>query len=275
MRRSPVFSATVIALVLLLSGYAPTTAFAASAPPTDETAATEAWFVDARLDPIANQMRQEAKIVNEDGFSLTVFKHFNGTVWADFVLPSYRPENLHRRRLPTFIVDSNAPHDLSRLSEFGSSLYRTQTKEIRLQMYASPGQPQQGLLREIMVGDRLVVRYYDALGKTHSTDFSLLGSDDAVALAMGVEPIGEPSTRDRDGRGKDKATRQWKEPQNSTVAFDRYVDEQMERCQSLKQKGDRDAFRACQRTFALCVERAEQTASQLKQCFQAKSRPSS
>jgi len=246
----------------------PALVLAASAPPTDETAATEAWFIDARADPISNQIRKEAKIINEAGYALTVFRHFNGTVWAEMALPEWRSKTLHHRRLPNFIVDDGDPHDLNRLKEAGSSHYRIEKTRFRIQIHESPGQPKRGLLREIMVGYDLAVSYFDGMGRTHWTSFSLIGSDDAIALALGVPPIGEDAERKAKASPGRTTPTQTPEPENTAAAFDRYVDEHIERCQGYRDDGKKDAYRSCQRIFALCVEKPGQTASQLQQCLE-------
>lgn len=253
--------ACIVACCFLL----PTPSLSASAPPTDETPATEAWFVDARHDPISSRMREEAKIVNSDGFSLLIFKHFNGTVWADIALPDWRNQKFHRRRLPVFTVDTNDPHDMSRLHEKGADLFNVRNKEIRLQLYAVPGQPKPGLLRQIMVGDELTMRYFDGLGRAHFTKFSLLGSDDAIALALAVPPIDEPSPNAK--AKADKGKKQKNEPRRSGVAFDQTVDNHLVRCKRLKSAGDKNAYRSCQHLFAMCVEKPGQSVSELQACL--------
>lgn len=161
------------------------------------------WEVEIKTDSMTDEEKKTAKVINEEGHSIAVYRLPNGTVWVNFSLSSRSLNQLSPQKPPVFRIDKNKPHDIAN---------EKQTQEMRLGIEAFAWEPKwinfliwhgkesEGRshnLRQLMQGETIVFRYHLFTGGYKETSFSLEGAGPAIADALGISIDTDKATTER------------------------------------------------------------------------------
>ncbi|MDX1644256.1 MAG: hypothetical protein R3244_07870 [Thermoanaerobaculia bacterium] len=177
---------------------------------------TPAWQVLREGDPAAGTMKSVAFTVNADGYELAVESLAAARgVRCTFALPEQAGDVLDRDDLPVLEVDARVPQQIARWEpsdewEDGGDFVEVLRREMSLvplvhwagdrvvfecwQPLPRQQTPTRGLLRQLLDGRELIVRFDLADGEYGEAVFSLAGAREAIAEALDM-PVA-PSRRD-------------------------------------------------------------------------------
>lgn len=229
------------------------------------SAARVQWFVEVLPDPITKKPKLEARILTRRGYRFHLLHQRDNSIWAAFRLPRSVRKNLTGKRLPIYWVDDFDPIDLERLKElevgFKPTLFKHEGKQVDFIVWgaAVPGfiPP---VLRQMMLGEKLYVKYWTQLGEEELAEFPLTRANDAIAQFLKVRPL---------NKLKDTV-------QGSASSFETIAKRYSEICEDLRFGIDDSAFTECREKYILCSEAAEMTTGTLKVCldyFPERSKP--
>jgi len=148
---------------------------------------------------MTDETRKSAVVINEDGHSLSIYRHSSGAVWANFSLSSKSFDQLAPQKPPVFRIDKNEPHDVlleKRLQEMGSGVqaFAWEPKWVNfLVWHGKEAEGRSKMLNELMQGTSVVFRYYLFTGGYKETTFSLSGAGPAIPEALGIPPVADPA----------------------------------------------------------------------------------
>lgn len=162
------------------------------------------WQVVTEFDAMTDEEKKSALVVNESGHSFSVYR-LGEQVWANFRLSPEDSDILNHDRLPMLRVDQNEPQDLNRFISLQklvsvSAFYEIEPKWINFKLLAGViAPPPANVLRQIMDGNTLIVRYYLFTGGYKDTRFQLAGSEGPIILVTGLphERISEKDAQSR------------------------------------------------------------------------------
>ncbi|MFI9651127.1 hypothetical protein ABGV17_11170 [Guyparkeria sp. GHLCS8-2] len=223
-----------------------------------QSAALAGWTVESHTDAMTDEVKKKATVTNDLGNSFTIYRIApGGEVWGNFALSERMVDQVDWRDPPIFRVDKHEPHDLedekkldALLKKLGDSgdVYKWEPKWVNFSMWH--GDPDEGIapvLVEIMEGSKLIVRYHLGTGGYKDTTFTLKGSADAIAEAVGISPTVDHAEQQR------------------VQAFKNAVLEASDQCkQDMTSMSD---FKACMMKRIKCVKQADQDIQVFKSCF--------
>lgn len=177
-----------IAVVMVPAIVAPGVAFAA-------------WHVEERTNAMTDARVSYAVVTNKDGHELKVTRWDDGRVWATFRLAD-RSLDVLGERSPMVRVDKLEPQDLDSFRTSSvpllAAMIQSEPKWVSWVIFHGNGPANNGALRDLMNGHRVVIRYYLFTGGYKETDFTLAGAKVAIAKAVGVPAEVEAVTPDED-----------------------------------------------------------------------------
>jgi hypothetical protein len=150
------------------------------------------WNVDTTTDSMTDEVKQAAKVTNDDGHSLSIYRHTSGAVWANFSLSNRSLDQLSPQKPPAFRVDKNEPQDIAnekRLQEMGVGIQAFAWEPKWVNFLIWHGKESEGrskTLDQLMQGTSVVFRYYLFTGGYKETTFSLDGGGKAIASALDI-----------------------------------------------------------------------------------------
>lgn len=178
--------------------------------------ATPTWQVGREDDPASATARLVAFAVNEDGYELSVEPLAGGrAARCRFALPDDADGILDRDELPVLEVDAREPQQIARWEpseewKDGGDFVEALRREMALVPLVDLGDdrvvfdcwlplprqeaPTRGLLRQVLDGRELIVRFDLAGGEYGEAIFSLAGAREAIGETLDI-PV-EPSRRD-------------------------------------------------------------------------------
>lgn len=209
------------------------------------------WNVETKTDSMTDEIKKTAVIVNDEGYSLSIYRHPSGAVWANFSLSDRSLDQLSPQKLPAFRVDKNEPHDITdekQLQEMGVGLqsYAWEPKWVNfLIWHGKESEGRSKTLDQLMQGKSVVFRYYLFTGGYKETTFSLDGAGPAIARALGISVEADKATVERA-----------EELKRAYLAASRT-------CQK-----DKRAFRACFERVNSCRKQSDNDLATFQQCMQ-------
>lgn len=223
---------------------------------THARAARVQWFVEVLIDPISKKPMLEARILTRRGFRFHLQHHRDSSIWAAFRLPRSVRKQLTSKRLPVYWVDDFDPIDLERLKEletgFKPTLYKLEGKQADFIVWgaALPGfiPP---VLRQMMLGETLYVKYWTQLGEEELAEISLTRANEAIAQFLKVQPL---------NRLKDTV-------QGAATSFETVAKRYSEICEDLRFGIDDTDFTECREKYVQCSEAPAMTTGTLKVCL--------
>lgn len=153
------------------------------------TSALEAeWTVEVKIDSMTDKEIREATTRGELGHTFKVVRpEPQGPVVGIFRLAENSGDVLDSENLAMLRVDSRNPIDLSSLARLGITSREPRWITFRL-WHGQEEEVGPGLLRDLMEGESLVLRYFLATGGFKEERFSLKGAKAAIAEAIKVSP---------------------------------------------------------------------------------------
>lgn len=243
--RAFTFLALVVGFIMITVGYA--------AP---VSAARVQWFVEVLEDPITKKPTLEARVVTRRGFRVHLLRQRDNSIWAAFRLPRSVRKQLTKKRLPIYWVDDFDPIDLERLKElevgFKPTLYKLEGKQVDFIVWgaAVPGfiPP---VIRQMMLGETLYVKYWTQLGEEELAEISLTRANEAIAQFLKVQPL---------NKLKDTV-------QGEATSFENIAKRYSEICEDLRFGVDDRDFTECRDQYIQCSEAPEMNTGSLKVCL--------
>lgn len=150
------------------------------------------WKVETKTDSMTDQTKKSAVVVNEQGHSLSIYRHPSGAAWANFSLSNWSLDQLSPQKPPVFRIDKNAPHEVAdkkRLQEMGVGVqaYAWEPKWVDfLIWHGKESEGRSKTLDQLMEGRTIVFRYFLFTGGYKETTFSLDGAGPAIANALEI-----------------------------------------------------------------------------------------
>lgn len=213
------------------------------------------WFVDVREDPISQRPLLDARIITADGFRLRLFKQKDNSIWGEFVLPRGSREILSADRLPIYQIDSNDRFDLQELKTLESTseptLWKLDGRTLQFILWgaAKPGYIP-AVLRQMMLGTTMTIRYFTILGDTNTAEIPLRRANQAIAQFLRVRPL---------------------DPESATAApdesFTTIANDFLDLCEDMRFTGNGEDYTKCRNSFALCTDTPDQTIDSFKDCL--------
>lgn len=157
-----------------------------------------AWRVEQERDSMTDAVLRSAVVSSPEGHVLRVWRATTGDVWATFRL-SDRSLDVLGGELPMYRVDRNEAKELAftlklenLLASLGQPkhLLSKEPKWVQWQMLDGGGGneiPRTTNLGELMIGSKVIFRYYLFTGGFKETTFSLDGAQAAIADACQVQ----------------------------------------------------------------------------------------
>ncbi len=205
-------------------------------------ASASAWEVLSHVDAITDAEVRRARVENAEGHTLTVFRQPSGDVEAIFRLSGRTPDQLSSRQLPIARVDKHQPIDITALRGKGLAAWEPKWVHFVIGRRESPDKA--SILRTMMDGQRIVVRYFLFTGGYRDTVFSLQGAREAIASAIGAATDGSlPLSADAQRRQRE--------------------------AEELCQRETGDALAACFQKVANCANWYESNQHAFRQCVAA------
>lgn len=228
----------------------------ATAYVTPASAARIQWFVEVLEDPITKKPKLEARVLTRRGFRVHLMRQRDNSIWAAFRLPRSVRKQLTKKRLPIYWVDDFDPIDLERLKElevgFKPTLYKLEGKQIHFIVWgaAVPGfiPP---VIRQMMLGETLYVKYWTQLGEEELAEISLRRANEAIAQFLKVQPL---------NKLKDFV-------QGEATSFENIAKRYSEICEDLRFGIDDQDFTECRDQYIQCSEAPEMNTGSLKVCL--------
>lgn len=209
------------------------------------------WKVETKTDSMTDQIKKSAVVVNEQGHSLSIYRHPSGAAWGNFSLSNGSLDQLSSQKPPVFRIDKNAPHDVAdekRLQEMGVGVqaYAWEPKWVNfLIWHGNESEGRSKTLDQLIQGKTIVFRYYLFTGGHKETTFSLDGAGPAIANALGISVEVDKATAERQEEFK-----------GAYLAASKT-------CQQ-----DMKTFRACFEKVNSCRKQANNDVAAFQQCLQ-------
>ena len=215
------------------------------------------WFVEVTADQVTKKPVLEARILTRRGYRIHLMRNRDNSIWATFKLPLSLRKQLTSTHLPIYWVDDFDPINLDRLKElevgFKPTLYKLEGKQIDFIVWgaAVPGfiPP---VLRQMMLGDKLFVKYWTQLGDAAVAEIPLTRANEAIAQFLKVPPL---------NKLKDTV-------QGEATSFETIAKRYSEICDDLRFGVDDWDFTECRDKYVLCSESPEMTTGTLKGCLE-------
>jgi hypothetical protein len=220
------------------------------------SAARVQWFVEILQDPITKKPKIEARVLTRRGFRVHLLHQRDSSIWAAFRLPRSVRKQLTKKRLPVYWVDDFDPIDLERLKElevgFKPTLFKLEGKQVDFIVWgaAVPGfiPP---VLRQMMLGEKLYVKYWTQLGEEKLAEIPLTRANEAIAQFLKVQPL---------NKLKDTV-------QGEATSFETIAKRYSEICEDLRFGIDDYDFTECRDQYIQCSEAPEMNTGTLKACL--------
>ena len=214
------------------------------------------WFVEVTADDITKKPVLEARILTRRGYRIHLMRNRDNSIWATFKLPLSLRKELTSKRLPMYWVDDFDPINLDRLKElevgFKPTLYKIDGKKIDFIVWgaAIPGfiPP---VLRQMMLGEKLYVKYWTMLGDEAIAEIPLTRANEAIAQFLKVPPL---------NKLKDTV-------QGEATSFETIAKRYSEICEDLRFGIDDWDYTECRDKYVLCSEAPDMTTGSLKGCL--------
>ncbi|MBT5264119.1 MAG: hypothetical protein HOL85_04760 [Rhodospirillaceae bacterium] len=214
------------------------------------------WYVEVLAHPVTRKPVLEARVLTQRGFRFHVGLHEDRSVWGEFRLPRSSRDQLTTNRLPIYWIDDNDPIDLDKLKQlevgFTTTLFKHEGQNLKFIIWGST--PQGFIpptLRQMMLGEKLHVRYWTLMGEKKMVEIPLNRANAAIAQFLKVQPLDRKSAKKQ-------------EPAKTfSVIAKRYL----EVCDELRYSGNDRDYGTCRERFVLCSESPEQTAESYKGCL--------
>lgn len=165
--------------------------------------ASASWNVETKSDSMTDEIKKSAIVMNDEGHSLSIYRHPSGVVWANFSLSSRSMDQLSQQKPPIFRVDKNEPHDIAdekRLQEMGIGVQAFAWEPKWVNFLIWHGKESEGRsknLDQLMQGKSVVFRYYLFTGGYKETTFPLDGAGPVIASALGISVEADRATTER------------------------------------------------------------------------------
>jgi hypothetical protein len=220
------------------------------------SAARVQWFVEILQDPITKKPKVEARVLTRRGYRVHLLHQRDSSIWAAFRLPRSARKQLTKKRLPIYWVDDFDPIDLERLKElevgFKPTLFKLEGKQVDFIVWgaAVPGfiPP---VLRQMMLGEKLYVKYWTQLGEEELAEIPLTRANEAIAQFLKVQPL---------NKLKDTV-------QGDATSFETIAKRYSEICEDLRFGIDDNDFTECRDQYVQCSEAPEMNTGSLKVCL--------
>lgn len=147
------------------------------------------WTVESNVDAMTDQEIRSAVVVNADGHQFKVYRQGVGHVWASFRVAEGSLDILGRTVM--LRVDKHEPLELTPtptdMARVVGELVVFEPKWVNFHVWHAEGSsPTGGFLRDVLDGQRLLVRYTLATGGTRDTAFSLDEARHVIAEALRI-----------------------------------------------------------------------------------------
>jgi len=163
-----------------------------------------AWTIVEDQDPFGAPAHRAAAVMNARGDQLAVFADRFGNGWLRFTLAASAGEQIAERSLPILTIDQGVPYEPAAMQLLEDGLktdlhfYRQDATSVGFQVFHAGDQ----WLRSkhfigLMHGERAVVQYLCADGKTARAEFSLQGAGAAIAQVLGITIDQDPAAQAR------------------------------------------------------------------------------
>ena len=216
-------------------------------PASEEPNPNRKWRVIEEKDSMTDQIRKSAVITNDDGYRLTIRRHQSrNEAWVVVAAAEGPPRFFSSGPLPMYRIDDHPAADLGeivrRASPIPASYYFLTTPSWFAFHLASTDESKgrNFRLKQVMNGDRILIRYFTADGLAQETTFSLQGAAPHIAEALGI-PVEPDAEIEAAAAGHLKSVQEaldaCKHDNNCSLT-------QILRC-SGDTRGDEQAFRRC------------------------------
>lgn len=167
------------------------------------------WVVETRTDSMTDKVIVEASTRGESGHILKVVRpEPEGPVVGIFRVAEDSSDILDSEKLGMLRVDAHDPVDLSLYASLlGGEFASAEPKWLTFRIWQGEDThaPSGSLLRDLMEGESLVLRYYLASGGYKEERFELTGAKQAIAEATGVSAdISEEQAKQDEAKRQDR-----------------------------------------------------------------------
>lgn len=185
------------------------------------------WISENYIDSMTDRSTLKATVKNDSGHTLSLARREDGAVWATFRLADSPPDVFTSQRYPILRVDKYQPHDLDddrQLEKLARTLPRraiTEPKWIHFWLWSgksSDGRSE--LLRQLMNGQVLRIRYFPVGGGFKETDFRLDGANQVISKALDLDGEISSGSLKRNEDLKDATREAYKRCQANAVKED-------------------------------------------------------
>lgn len=160
---------------------------------TPPDAPSTVWSISEITDAMTDVVTRIAETVNADGHQFKIWRASDGRVWAGFRL-SETSAHVLGTTLPMYRVDKLEAEQVKDLGAIGppgtqailGEMVNAAPRWVHWVVFHGEGPANSGTLRNIMDGEKLVVRYFPAGGGYLETEFLLSGAALSVAEAIGI-----------------------------------------------------------------------------------------
>jgi hypothetical protein len=165
------------------------------------------WQIVEYEDKMDDTKSRGAVCVIESGHALSIFRSADGPVYAMLTLPKDSGEAFGSRRL-RYRIDSNKAMDLEeqrsveRYVPWMKVNVGVTTTAWVIWHGAPEQQPDFGILRSILDGKTMLIRYSKFPEGTTDVEFSLEGAKPVIAEALNVKPEADPAVVAREARDR-------------------------------------------------------------------------
>lgn len=157
--------------------------------------AQAAWVLNSKKDAMTDQVVKSARVTNEQGHSLTLYRQESGPVWATFALSDRSAEVLSSDKGPIYRIDKGEPEDLAELRRLQGQgitgpMYAWEPKWVNWLVWHGEGYPSEphGTLARLMSGRIVVVRYFLMSGGYRESRFDVSGGKQVISRALSLDP---------------------------------------------------------------------------------------
>ena len=162
----------------------------ASSDPTESSD----WKFISKVDSMTDEHTSLAVTTNKEGFSFGVYRNEEGgEVWGIFRIPNGKIDQIDSEKLIIYSIDKNEPIDLSdlRLLEVNGILdgmFEWEPKWVNFRIWhGAEDESFSPVLRLLMEGKTLLIRYYLPAGGYEEVSFSLKGSQKLILQAIDLD----------------------------------------------------------------------------------------
>ncbi|RWE12437.1 MAG: hypothetical protein EOS61_14940 [Mesorhizobium sp.] len=156
------------------------------------SAEAEGWANVEIQDPTNAEVVTAAIVTNDQGFSIAIFRSKDGKVRWTLGLPKSSFDSIKTsERVAVFRVDDHDATDLN-VSPGDEDTRVLGRSVLALLWHGSGPTPTRGILRNVLDGRTLTVRFYLDNGGSADTNFDLAGAADSIAPALGISAQADP-----------------------------------------------------------------------------------